>query len=329
MLPVFIHHELNQKPQTGGAPKQAYVKTCVSQAEKYNEEVILFGDEGMRLYSKNWVDVSDLTSEKWEEFLAVFENFSTYPDAWAKGIFKRFFVFEEYMKEKRIDRCVILDSDVLVWCNFEKLDCLKGVDVALEIEENQRMMTLPFENEYRWNACAGVAVMTLTALCDFTAFVIDTYKQNKSLLLEKWNIHKKYHQAGGVSEMSLLYLWQKARLQQYKILNLGIAQGDILPCITVNGCGKSSENNKNYEVMQSIGLKECIKVKFIEGIPYVREMQKSMLVKVLALHFVGKSKIFMGNFNRGKTYGGGSKCDWYYWVVRNRLSKIKKMIKKG
>lgn len=328
MLPVFIHHELNQKPQTGGASKQAYVKACVSQAEKYNEKVILFGDRSMHPYSNNWVDISNFTSEKWSAFLNVFENFSTFPDEWAKGVFKRFFIFEEYMKRKGISKCVILDSDVLVWCDFQKLEFIKEKDVALEIAGDQRMRTLPFENEYRWVACAGVAVMTLAALSDFTDFVIDTYSNYKQLLLEKWNVHVEYRQAGGVCEMSLLYLWLKERSEEYEVLNLGCMVNGILPNMVVNGDGKDWGSDRSYEVMESKGMRECIKVKFIEGMPYVCEIGNPVPVKVLSLHFGGKSKIFMDNFSRGKTYSGLGRCDWNYWILRNKMSKIKSAFKK-
>ena len=45
VLPVLIHHESNAKPQTGGKKNQAYLRFCIDQACKYNEKVVLIGDE--------------------------------------------------------------------------------------------------------------------------------------------------------------------------------------------------------------------------------------------------------------------------------------------
>jgi hypothetical protein len=329
MLPVFVHHELNEKPQTGGAPNQAYVKTCISQAKKYNSEVVLFGDESNKSYSEKWVDVSNFTSAKWTEFLETFENFSTYPDSWAKGIFKRFFIIEEYMNTNNIEKCVILDSDVLVWCDFERLDLIKNYDVALEIPEDQKLHALPFDNLYRWAACCGVGVMTRSAISDFTDFCIQTYKTNKPLLLEKWNLHCKYNLAGGICEMSLLYLWIKERQKQYNILNFGKVKNDVAPCIVVNGGTKQYEISNQFATMRNSALQECLQIKFKGQYPYIYDVENHTYIKVLTIHFGGKSKIFMDNFANEKTYFGLVLLDWYYWVLRGKASCVKNAILKS
>lgn len=323
MLPIFIHHELNEKPQTGGSGNQAYVKTCISQARKFNPEVILFGDESNKTYCEKWVDASKFSNSKWKEFLSVFENFSTYPDAWAKGIFKRFFIFEEYMKSNKIEKCVILDSDVLVWCDFEKLSLIENADVALEINEDQRLKNLPFENQYRWGACCGVSTMTLEALSNFTEFCIETYRSHKSKLLEKWNIHLEYHLSGGICEMSLLYLWVKECSSTYNIVNLGIIHDSVLPVVVTNGTEIQYQVNRKIKVMNRQELGDCLYVEFKEGMPYVYDLVENIYIKALSLHFGGKSKIFMDNFAKQKTYSGRPLLDWYYWVLRGKVSKIK------
>lgn len=327
MLPIFIHHETDQKPQTGGGAGQRYVKTCVTQAGKYNPEVILFGDKATKAYSRSWIDVSEFTSEKWEEFLSVFENYSTYPLSWALGIFKRFFIFEEYMKKNRIEKCVILDSDVLVWCSFDNIEFLQEADVALEICEDQRLSSLPFENDYRWGACAGVAVMTLDALCDFTAFTVETYKTNKKLLLEKWDVHRRYHLPGGICEMSLLYLWMKKRSDQYKTVNFGLMRENVLPCVVAGNRGNGYGKTDVFKTEKTGVLRECVSVYFKDKIPYVYGKRNNIPIRVLSIHFGGKTKIFMDNFSRGKTYGGTAMIEWHYWIWRNRLSRIKNKLK--
>lgn len=54
VLPVLIHHESNAKPQTGGKKNQAYLRFCIDQACKYNEKVVLIGDEANQKWCRDW-----------------------------------------------------------------------------------------------------------------------------------------------------------------------------------------------------------------------------------------------------------------------------------
>lgn len=326
MLPVFIHHELDEKPQTGGKANQAYVKTCIAQAKKYNNEVVLFGDKSNQSYSEKWVDVSNFTSTKWEKFLSVFENYSTYPVAWAKAIFKRFFIFEKYMRQHNIEKCIILDSDVLVWCNFEELDYLKSADAAMEIPERQNIEILPFPNELRCAACIGMGMMTIETISDFNDYCIDVYSHHKEKLLEKWNVHLEYGLPGGVCEMSLLYLWWKDRMEKFRIVNLGMKYDHVYPCVVVNTKGESYEVGVKFKTVEKYSLKGNCLVSFQNGYPYVYEENMSKCVKTLGLHFGGNSKIFINNFAKAKTYSGFPLLDWYYWGIRNKLSLLKRRL---
>ena len=52
IIPVIVHHETGEKPQTGGKKNQEYLRYCIAQAKKYNEKVVLLGDQ----YNKDWCD---------------------------------------------------------------------------------------------------------------------------------------------------------------------------------------------------------------------------------------------------------------------------------
>ena len=43
IIPVIVHHETGEKPQTGGKKNQEYLRYCIAQAKKYNEKVVLLG----------------------------------------------------------------------------------------------------------------------------------------------------------------------------------------------------------------------------------------------------------------------------------------------
>lgn len=180
-IPVLIHHELDTKPQTGGGKGQEYIKYCIMQAKKFNSRVVLFGDNSNRGFSNEWYDASEFSSIRWENFLEVFENMSDYPLSWAKSFFRRFYIFEKWMEENSINECVILDSDVLVYCDFSN-EIFNECDVALEIPQNQCIEAAGNDNDLCWVACAGVAYFTLEALRNFNSFCIEMYRKQKHIL---------------------------------------------------------------------------------------------------------------------------------------------------
>ena len=51
IIPVMVHHETGEKAQAAGKKNQEYLKYCIAQAKKYNEKVVLLGDE----YNKSMV----------------------------------------------------------------------------------------------------------------------------------------------------------------------------------------------------------------------------------------------------------------------------------
>ena len=177
-IPVFIHHEIGEKKQAGKDNRQSYLKQCISQAEKFENEIFLFGDNTNESWARNFIDVKDITSEKWDEFTCYFHNYSTYPEAWAKGIFKRFFLFREYVLKNDVKNFFVLDSDVLLYANLSEFSFWDEIDFAAEMPLRQ---SLKENDELRWTICAGVSYWTQQSICDFIDFCIDTYKNKKNL----------------------------------------------------------------------------------------------------------------------------------------------------
>ena len=77
IIPVMVHHETGEKAQAAGKKNQEYLKYCIAQAKKYNEKVVLLGDEYNKAWCDDWHNANDFITEKWTKFHAVFENLST------------------------------------------------------------------------------------------------------------------------------------------------------------------------------------------------------------------------------------------------------------
>lgn len=316
MLPVFIHHETGEKPQTGGEKNQGFIKDCIRQAEKYNERVILLGDKYNKSWCANWYDERNFAGEKWKNFEDVFVNLSTYPDAWALGIFRRFFCLEEFMIKNDIREAVLLDSDVLVYCDFSKYFAQKDCDAAISMIENQDMEILPKGNGMRWVASGHTSFWKIGALQDFTSFCIDTYKNNLELLEKKWGIHKEKNLPGGVCEMTLIYLWQKDN-KEYVICNTApINAGCVINYNMVTGTNYRDNEYKTYKIFN------MIKVYYRGGYPYFCTKENEY-IKALTLHFSGKYKIFIHSLYSKQRIDLRSTMEFLYWLICGKLSKLK------
>lgn len=267
-IPIMIHHEGNQH----------YLYDCICQTKKYNQNVILLGDASNKdMPADTWYNAAEFTSKEWEEFLAVFVNMSTYPDDYAKQIFKRLFMVHEILEKKNIDECILLDSDVLCYCNFSELDVFNGCDVSLSVRKNQE--------PYIWSVSTGSSYWTVGALSNFCRFCIDFYRNRIDVLKEKWLYMQKHHFLGGVCEMSLLYLWTLEYTG--KILNTT----RIFDGVIMDG-GIASATNYDYnefEFNKMLGIK---KIRFKKGIPYLRDSE-GRDIETLVLHFGGKVKAYM------------------------------------
>lgn len=288
-IPIFIHHETGEKKQAGRDNKQNYLKYCIQQAEKFDNKVILFGDNYNKEWCSNWVNINELNPIKWKQFIEVFENYSTYPEKWAKGIFYRFFLFEEYAKLNNIKSFFVLDSDILVYDNLETIYDWKKIDfAAIRPESNQ--LGDEIENEYRWTINAGVSYWSKVAIEEFTSYCIDMYQNHKDILTQKWDFHKKYTYPGGVCEMSLLYLWIKNN-KNIRFLNLaekkingGVFNSNIM--------GNENYIENEFKYSKIIGLKKIYR--FDDRL--FLKTQNNELLPLYNIHIVGDSKMLMHDY---------------------------------
>ncbi len=291
-IPVFIHHEGNA----------SYLKDCIQQAKKFNKEVVLFGDINNKEMSPVWYDVSGFDSALWREFLKYYSNMSYYPESYAMQIIKRFFVFDDFMDKNNLNECINIDSDVLVFLDFSKLQKLRGYKAALCVPKEQGNMRIA--------ASAGCAYWKKEALHNFCIFCIDVYKNQHFKLEEKWNWHKEHQQDGGVCEMNLLYWWWLKNMDHVWNWIQYNKEG------VVDSNYNFSENfleNEYYKDKYNVGKRILI----YDKIPYFCSIENGP-VKAWAIHFGGGSKIYMHYFRKHLKIA--------FWIpyVNNVRSKIKK-----
>lgn len=273
-VPIIIYHE----------GRQSYLRECINQAKKFNNIVLLIGDESNEdLNSDYWFNEADLETDEWHEFSDLFCNMSTNPAKFELQCFKRFFMICSLMKKDIIHECVHIDSDVLCYFDFSRIKSCAGKYMAsLGISQKQ--------DGYIWSAGAAISYWSKEGIISFCDFIISTYRNRKELLTEKWNYHRKHSLPGGVCDMTLLYLWAK---EQGESMILNTTKGfDVGGNLVVIDCNINSTANYLKDEYLYDGLFNMKKISFIEGIPYMHKGDGTK-IQALALHFQGGAKRYM------------------------------------
>ena len=153
MIPVVYIHS--------GA--QDYLRCAIESARKLNSEVILLGNEANKSFSNQWFDMDELAGERYEAFKKTYVHMSTNPYEFELVCFKRYFSLLPYMEREKVERCVMVDSDILTYCSYGDIECFRKYDFVASIPLNQ--------NEFDW--CVGPQVLGITyeALKDLITYI--------------------------------------------------------------------------------------------------------------------------------------------------------------
>lgn len=279
-IPVVIFHQ--------GCPK--HLPYSVSSAERHNKRVILLGDEANKHVAKEWFDSSRLGLDRYKEFEKVFVNYSTYSDFFSLICFKRYFLYFELMKELGFERIMVAESDLYNCADYSTIPTLHDAYAMVSTTEGQ-------DKNYGWSSCCHCSYWTREALDDFLIFCQNTFEKNRALLEEKWNFHKEHSLAGGVCDMTLVYLWMK---DKPNVLNSALVfDGGT---IDQNLCDRANYTANEYKYNSFAKIKKYVIKKDAGGMryPYLETVDGS-LVKVYAIHCSGRGKAALAAFD--KSYG--------------------------
>lgn len=292
-----------------------YLQPVLSQAKKFNSNVVLMGDDSNRkMRDCQWFNMEDFsTSEKWKEFEGVWKNLSTNPAWYELMCFKRFFVIEEYCRKNNFNYAAHLDSDILCYVNFNEYFSANPCRVSLS------MPRVPVHG--RETVSAHISFWTLEALSDFTDFCIDNYKNHFDRIKKYYDDYKSAYE-GGICDMTLLGLWVIEHGTGFAVNNAAVANGaafdhSINEPLNFDADGKY-EFNDFYKIR---------KVEFIDGIPYfIKEGGEK--IQALALHMQGDAKRLIAPFYKKWPDFFIRAYDVCYWFLRGVKRRIVALLKR-
>jgi hypothetical protein len=191
MIPIVFIHKGNQN----------YLKYAIESAKENGLSVYLLGNQSNEMLTENWRCISECIDKRFKLFEQLYVHMSSNSEKFELGCFERYFALLGFMRSEKIDRCIMLDSDVLVCYPIDQLEFIKSSTVAFSVPEKQ--------NEFEWVASPHVFSCTVEMLKKFVEFLLITYTEHIDKLTQKFQYHIKHSIKGGVCDMSLLYLWSQ------------------------------------------------------------------------------------------------------------------------
>jgi len=182
MIPVVFIHKGNSK----------YLFNTIYQLKQTNPsvKVYLIGTPESVIYQPlvEHVSINSFLDEA-NQFEKVYKHFSTNSESFELICIQRWFVLKAFMIDKGIERCLYLDSDVLVYHDIQRLS-----DMYVQVG-----MTL-------CGISGHTNFINKEVLIDFCSFIYTRYSTQNALdALEQY--YRRFitkHGAGGVSDMTLL-----------------------------------------------------------------------------------------------------------------------------
>jgi len=182
MIPVVFIHKGNS----------TYIFNALYQLKQTNPlvKVYLIGTAESAVYEPlvEHIHIDSLFEEA-DRFAGLYKHYSTNSEAFELICIQRWFVLKAFMVQKGIQRCLYLDSDVLVYDNIQRLS---------ETYQHAGMTLCGISGHTNF--------VDKDVLIDFCQFVFSSYTgQNALNALEKhYKEFVAHHGAGGVSDMTLL-----------------------------------------------------------------------------------------------------------------------------
>ena len=277
-LPIIIFHLGDRE----------YVHLCLKQAKKYNNNIILLTDvpDVYKHTGANCVHFQKYAN-RISEFQKLYKHFSTNSYQLELICIIRWFVVYDYMKEFKIERAFICDSDVLIYDNIEKIDkeYLKSYDFMLCSSHSK-------------DVTGGQSIWNLSNLQNFVIFCFKFYKQQLPNI-EKW--HKTYTAPGGICDMTLLYYYVHnqetfvgLQLPTFPTIDNDLTQ--IFGNILTFDLHLATHGNHLYPEDYEKDNSNNKKIKYINNQPYCFNKRLNKDIKFILLHFQGRNKAIMKDY---------------------------------
>jgi hypothetical protein len=293
-MPVIFIHQGNSW----------YLPYALRQARTVSKSVVLLGDS-----DEATVRLDRLRSTAGDQFTALYEHMSFNPESFERFCFLRWFYLLSYMQANDgVDEALYLDTDVLLYSPMPELRRIYGGGMRA----CGLMIPPQTHDSYFWVASGHISYWTRSALQKLCDFILEGYTDGrlKTLYREKWNWHQSTKSAGGICDMTTLYLFS----QHYptSITNLAEEFQDTVFDLDIN----SSQNGRYAMEGQHK------KIRLIKTQPvFFKAELPGVSTRVHGIHFQGQAKHLMPKYFTGKR-----SLRMYRRELRSRLGVLRRTL---
>jgi hypothetical protein len=263
-LPIIFIHQSNSE----------HLKYSLAQAQRSNPSstIFLLGDSSNDVYEfVEHHSMLDYFSEA-AQFKKIYKHFSTNSPDFELICFQRWFILREFLATHNIQRCLYLDSDVMLYA-----------DVTEDSKKFEQ-----FDFTLCWNTIGCVFFLNrLEGLDQLCHFLMDIYNKKDRYHFDKmvshYAVRRKNQLAGGVCDMTAFQLYSEANFGRVGEASHVINGSVYDPNINMPHPGFEMEN----------GIKKIV---WKDGYPWGRYVRTGETIKFNSLHFNGRVKKLMSQF---------------------------------
>jgi hypothetical protein len=284
-LPIILVHR--------GYASQVTYAVAQAKASNPQSDVVLLGDNHHRfLKFAQHADLKDYSEEAIEfEQRYLDKHLSPNEIDYELICFQRWFMLKQFMNAHRIEHCIYLDSDVMLYAPLA--------------QEQAKFAAYDFTLSRK--TCAHNSFWTASGLEKFCNFLMTYYTEADRFETLK-ALRKRLLARGareGISDMTLLNLYAQENPDSI---------GETSEIISGSVYDQNINQSDGFEMED--GMK---KVYWTEGKPFAQHVKTAQKVRLNTIHFQGPAKQLMKDFFTGNPLGLQSQV--FYGKVLSRLQK--------
>ncbi|EOR93973.1 hypothetical protein ADIARSV_2807 [Arcticibacter svalbardensis MN12-7] len=242
----------------------SYLKPVLAHNYAFNKvaDIYLLGDEqnGKIPFVKH--EMMEQYSATADKFAKIYEHMSSNPYQFELGCFQRWFIINEFVKQKGIEHFLYLDSDVMLFCNVK------------EVFNH----FLPYDFTISQAHSPHITLFNSASLDRFCNYITELYSKPEYIARFKLSYQefKDANRLGGICDMFAFSLYQQDVSDHVKEIS------------EPSGAYYFDSNiNESDGFEMKAGLK---KVYWKNNLPYAKTTGGESYVQLYALHFQGAAK---------------------------------------
>jgi hypothetical protein len=257
-LPIVFIHRSNSD----------YLRYSLAQARASNpaSTIYLLGDESNRGHEGIEHRSIDAYFDEAREFGKIYRHFNSTGVEAERFNFQRWFVLKHFLRETGLERCVYLDSDVLLYANVT--------------EDRRKFEDFDLALSHLWCPCT-LYLNRVEALEDFCAFVVDIFSRRNRYdfdrMVAQYALRRKNGLPGGACDMTAFQLFHEARFGAVGEVSLILDGAVYDPAIGIPAPGLEMDG-------------EIKRIVWRDGKPFGVHQRTGREVRLSSLHCQGRHK---------------------------------------